>query len=185
MTYLELIRVRIRQRPQQHAVDDAEDGGVGADAERERQHGERRESRLTFESAERVEKVFSQVVHDGLDESSTGLRRRCGKTKRGGRADRVGDETQPRERGAGAAETGALAREARERRVLEIGTGERAEVRRQQAGQCPVAAPAAIGSVGGHQCLFSRRLARAASTNPASRFASAAHSRRPAAVSRK
>jgi hypothetical protein len=33
----------IRQRPQQHAVDDGEDSGVGADAEGERQHGDDRE----------------------------------------------------------------------------------------------------------------------------------------------
>ena len=33
----ELVAVAIGQRPQQHAVDDAEDRGVGADAERHRQ----------------------------------------------------------------------------------------------------------------------------------------------------
>ncbi len=36
------IGVRIRQRPQQHGVDDAEHRGVGADAERQRQDGDHR-----------------------------------------------------------------------------------------------------------------------------------------------
>ena len=33
-----------RQRLEQHAVDDAEDRAVGADAERERDHGDQREA---------------------------------------------------------------------------------------------------------------------------------------------
>ena len=37
----QLVRLRIRQRLQQHAVDHAEDGGVGADADREGQHARR------------------------------------------------------------------------------------------------------------------------------------------------
>jgi len=42
----QLVRLRVRQRLQQHAVDDAEDGGVGADADCQgqdrdgREHGE-------------------------------------------------------------------------------------------------------------------------------------------------
>ncbi len=39
------IRIWIRQRPQQHAVDDAEDGGRGADAERQRHDRDDRKSR--------------------------------------------------------------------------------------------------------------------------------------------
>jgi hypothetical protein len=41
----QLIRLRIRQRLQQHAVDDAEDGGVGADADRQGQDGDSGEHR--------------------------------------------------------------------------------------------------------------------------------------------
>ena len=40
------IGARIRQRPPQHRVDDAEDRGVGADAERQREERDDRESRL-------------------------------------------------------------------------------------------------------------------------------------------
>jgi hypothetical protein len=36
--------VRVRQGAEQHAVDDAEDGGVGTDADRERDHGDGGES---------------------------------------------------------------------------------------------------------------------------------------------
>ena len=46
------IGVRIRQRPQQHGVDDAEHGGVGADAERQRQDGDEGESRPAPPEAE-------------------------------------------------------------------------------------------------------------------------------------
>ena len=48
----------IRQRLQQHAVDDAEDGAVGADAERQREHGDEREARRLDEAADRVVKSW-------------------------------------------------------------------------------------------------------------------------------
>jgi hypothetical protein len=55
-----------RQWPQQHRVDDAEDGGVGADAERE--HGDDRdgESRRAEQHAERVAKIGKKRTHDGV-----------------------------------------------------------------------------------------------------------------------
>ena len=43
--------IRIRQRTQQHRVDEAEDRGVRADAEREREHGDRREARALAEAS--------------------------------------------------------------------------------------------------------------------------------------
>ena len=49
----EAIGVAIRQRPQQDGADDAEDGGVGADAERERDHGDGGEARRPPQRAQR------------------------------------------------------------------------------------------------------------------------------------
>ena len=55
-----------RQRPQQHRVDDAEDGGVGADAEREdRDHGDG-ERRRAEQDPEGVAEVGKQRAHDGV-----------------------------------------------------------------------------------------------------------------------
>ena len=50
----EPVRLGIRQRPQQHGLDDREHGDVGADAERKRQHRRRCEAGLANEQAERV-----------------------------------------------------------------------------------------------------------------------------------
>lgn len=46
-----------RQRPQQHRVDRAEDGGVGADADREREHRHGREGRLAQQGPRRNPEV--------------------------------------------------------------------------------------------------------------------------------
>ena len=54
----EPLRMRIRQRLEQHAVDDAEDGGVGADAERERQDRDRGVARALGQGAEGVAHVL-------------------------------------------------------------------------------------------------------------------------------
>ena len=44
----QLLRILVRQRPQQHAVDDAEDGGVGPDAQGEGEnHDGNGEARLS------------------------------------------------------------------------------------------------------------------------------------------
>ena len=58
----EPIAVRIRQRTQQHGVDHAEDGGGGADAERERDHGGRGEPGIASETARRVRHVAPHIV---------------------------------------------------------------------------------------------------------------------------
>ena len=52
-----------RQRLQQHAVDDAEDGGVGADAEREHEHDDHGEARGLEEETEGLAEVSE---HEGL-----------------------------------------------------------------------------------------------------------------------
>ena len=49
----ELLGVRIAERSQDDAVDDAEDRGVGADAQREREHGDERESGNAAQAANR------------------------------------------------------------------------------------------------------------------------------------
>jgi hypothetical protein len=48
------LRVSERQRPEQDGVDDAEDCGVGADAQRERQERDAGEGRLLEEGAESI-----------------------------------------------------------------------------------------------------------------------------------
>ena len=62
-TYLgELGRVGHGQRAQPDRVDDLEDGGVRADAERERQDGDRRESRIPAEEPQAVAQVLRQPL---------------------------------------------------------------------------------------------------------------------------
>jgi hypothetical protein len=54
-----------RDRLQHRRVDQAEDGGVGADAERQRQHRHRREDRAPGEEPERVSKVVEHGKKGG------------------------------------------------------------------------------------------------------------------------
>ena len=58
----ERARVAIGQRPQQHAVDDAEDGGVGADAERQRDNRRRRHARRPAQHAQREPRHPSRAL---------------------------------------------------------------------------------------------------------------------------
>ena len=62
------ILVAVDERPQQHAPDDAEDGGVGADAERQREDDGEGEALGPGERAERELEVGDQV-HRGLLQS--------------------------------------------------------------------------------------------------------------------
>ena len=52
--------IRVRQRPEEDGVDDAEDGGVGADAERQRHERREREPGSPRERAHRVAQVLEQ-----------------------------------------------------------------------------------------------------------------------------
>ena len=61
----EALPVLVGQRPQQHAADHAEDRGVGADAEREGQHGDEREAGALAERAEGEAEVVQQTGHEG------------------------------------------------------------------------------------------------------------------------
>ena len=54
------ILVAVDERPQQHAADDAEDRGVGADAERERHHDGRGESLGAQQRAQRDAHVLRE-----------------------------------------------------------------------------------------------------------------------------
>ncbi len=56
----EALRLRVRQRPQQHGVDDGEDGGVGADAERQRDKRGGREPRGPPQHPEAVPDILRQ-----------------------------------------------------------------------------------------------------------------------------
>ena len=49
-----------RQRPQQHAIDDGKNGGVGADAERERQDGDEGKPGLAPQHTAGVADVLKQ-----------------------------------------------------------------------------------------------------------------------------
>ena len=54
--------IRVRQRPQQDAVDDAEHGGVRPDAQREDEHHGGREAGTSPQAADRVAQVAPQIV---------------------------------------------------------------------------------------------------------------------------
>ena len=62
----ELVGVRIRQRLDQHRVDDAEDRRRRADAEREREHGGEREGGPPRQAAQRV----AQIAADGIEKAN-------------------------------------------------------------------------------------------------------------------
>src|SRR5439155_23561177 len=53
----------VRQRPQQDAVHDAEDRGVGGDADGQHQHHDNRKTRLLRESANAGTQVTNKVFH--------------------------------------------------------------------------------------------------------------------------
>jgi hypothetical protein len=61
----EAIRLPVRERTQQHRVDDAEDRGVRADSEREGEDDDRGEGRALGETAEAVTDVAEEGVHRG------------------------------------------------------------------------------------------------------------------------
>src|SRR5215469_8964180 len=60
----ELIGIWIGKRSQKHSVDDAEDGGVGADAQRERQNGDGGEARTLAEHAGGIAQVLRGLVQE-------------------------------------------------------------------------------------------------------------------------
>ncbi len=55
--------VRIRERLEEHSVDDAEDGGAGADAEREGEYGDDGEARRFREHSQAILQVLKQRLH--------------------------------------------------------------------------------------------------------------------------
>ena len=61
----EAIRLRIRQRPQKHAVHDAEDRAGGADPERQREDGDDREAGRLSELPNRVTRIAQDVHRHG------------------------------------------------------------------------------------------------------------------------
>ena len=60
------LRVRVRQRPEQNLVQEAENGGIGANSQRQRHHGHQGEDRLLAQRADGIAKV----LHGALDESA-------------------------------------------------------------------------------------------------------------------
>ena len=65
----QLLRLRVRQRPQDHAVDDGEDCRVGPDPEPERHHCDERVHRGPEQPSNGVAKVLAKVIgaHRGFD----------------------------------------------------------------------------------------------------------------------
>ena len=59
----ESIRIGVRQRLQQHAIDDAEDRAVCADAERQRDNCDHGKSGTLDKTAKRVTDVLPEGVH--------------------------------------------------------------------------------------------------------------------------
>ncbi len=57
-----LLRLRIRQRLEQHAVDDREHNRGSAGAEREREQCDRRKTRILAEHAQRIVEVLKQIL---------------------------------------------------------------------------------------------------------------------------
>ena len=55
--------VRIRERLEENGVDDAEDGGAGADAEREGEYGDDREARRFREHSQAILQILEQRLH--------------------------------------------------------------------------------------------------------------------------
>ncbi len=68
--HCQLIRMRIWEGAQQHAVDDREDRSICADAQRQREHGGDREGRRPQEHADRVSHVAHNATLDGSQRSS-------------------------------------------------------------------------------------------------------------------
>ena len=69
-------RIGIRQRPEEHAVDDAEHRAGGADPERQRQDRDRGEPRALGQLADRIPRVpqhVSEHMHSSLSRSGTGV----------------------------------------------------------------------------------------------------------------
>ena len=57
------LRVAVRQRPQQHGVNHAEDRRRGADAQRERQQGDGREAGTACQKPQAVPEILSKGAH--------------------------------------------------------------------------------------------------------------------------
>jgi len=68
----ELVRRRIRQRGEQGGIDDAEDGGVGGNAQRKRQHGNGGEAGVLAEQSKTEARVTNP---DHYRHSSSKLQR--------------------------------------------------------------------------------------------------------------
>ena len=89
-----------RQRPQQHRVDDAEDRGVGADAEREREDGGRGEAGILAQHAHGVDEVLAQRVERTAARADRGsaLSSPRGRRARAARARRASSGVMPARR---------------------------------------------------------------------------------------
>ena len=72
----QLLGVRHRQGTQQHRIEHAEDGGVGADAQRQCEYGNHGEARAVRQHARGIPQVFLQGFHGGQLHAL--IRAKCG-----------------------------------------------------------------------------------------------------------
>jgi hypothetical protein len=63
MKHNDFTRVAHRQLAKQDLIDQRKDGGVGADAKRERQHRDRGEARIFAEHAQAESNVLPEIGH--------------------------------------------------------------------------------------------------------------------------
>ena len=70
----ETICLGVRQRAQQHRSHDGEDGGVGADAQRQGQDGRSRKGSILPEQPERKAEIVTKGVHGVESSRATGPR---------------------------------------------------------------------------------------------------------------
>jgi hypothetical protein len=57
----ESLRVLDRQRPEEDRIKNREDGGIGADAKRKRENGDKRKPRIFHEGAKSEADVLNQI----------------------------------------------------------------------------------------------------------------------------
>src|SRR5215510_10467840 len=61
------LRLRVRERAQEHGVDDCEDRRVSADAQRKRDDGDQCESWLLHQHSRAVSQVLNQSLHNSSE----------------------------------------------------------------------------------------------------------------------
>ena len=163
-----------RERPQEQAVDEAEDRDVRGDAEREHQDDERGGAALAQQGAPGVTDIGTGHERRPFVDVD-GERHALGPEGREPGLDQIGDRAQP-DRGCGAAAPGAGGREAFGEELLHVGAVPRAQAPRRQRKK------RAVDAI--HRASPVRTRDRARRARRPRRSASSVSTRRPPRVSR-